>query len=227
MRKVVLGLIILFSLTACMNSKIDKEQALAFKTEYESLNGLSNTSGKEYRTVSISEENPFVKTTAEDIVKKIDNSETFYLYVGDKLCPWCRSVIEKAASIAMENEIYTIYYVDIWDDEGNEILRDKYTENADGTFTKVKEGTEAYYKLLAYFDEYLKEYTINDKSVGEKRIYAPNFFYVKNGKLERFTTARSDKQEDSRDELTKEILKDEEEKLLLFYLGDSCDIGGC
>ena len=32
----------------------------------------------------------------KDILKRIDNKETFYVYFGDRLCPWCRSVIEKS-----------------------------------------------------------------------------------------------------------------------------------
>ncbi len=223
----------LFTLTGCFGkekeeSKINKEAALEFKTSYESLNGKTNARGLEHRTVTISEENPFVTTTAEEIVKKIENKETFYVYFGDKLCPWCRSVVEKAVEVANKNKIYTVYYVPIWDNEGKEILRDKYVVNEKGNLEKTVEGTEAYFKLLEYFDSFLRDYTLTsgDKTImsGEKRIYAPNFMYVENGVLKRMTTGKSDKQTDSREVLTEEMLKDEEEAFKTFYLGDSCSL---
>ena len=39
------------------------------------------------------------------------------------------------------------------------------------------------------------------------------------------TTGRSDRQTDSRETLTEEMLKDEEEAFKTFYLGDSCSVG--
>ena len=33
---------------------------------------------------------------------------------------------EKSIEVAKEKNIEKIYYIDIWDDDGNEILRDKY-----------------------------------------------------------------------------------------------------
>ena len=38
------------------------------------------------------------------------------------------------------------------------------------------------------------------------------------------TTAVSDKQKDAREELTREILDDEEQMLLDFFLGTTCDV---
>lgn len=224
-------LLSLLTLTGCKKS-IDKEKALEFKKEYESLNGTVNARGVAHRNVEINEENPFVTTTAEDIVKRIENNETFYVYFGDKLCPWCRSVIEKAIEVANDNNITTVYYVPIWDNEGNEILRDKYILGDDGSLTRTVEGTDSYFKLLEAFDSLLSDYnlTVNSESVatGEKRIYAPNFVYVEKGKAVRLTSAISDKQTDSRGELTEEVLKDEEEAFLTFFLGEVCnDQTGC
>ena len=56
--------------------------------------------------------------------------------------------------------------------------------------------------------------------VGEKRIYAPNFFYMEDGVLKKMTTGISEKQEDSREELTKEILEDEEKLFSEFFTND-------
>ena len=199
--------IMLLGVTGCKNNKY----ALEFKEEYESLNGTTNKSGKEHRTISISKNNPFHKVEQKDIVKMIEDKETFYLYVGDPLCPWCRSVLEKSIEVAKENKVKEIYYIDIWDDDGNEILRDKY-ESKDGTLVKTVNGTEEYKKLLEYFDSVLSNYTVSDNDgnkieTGEKRIYAPNFFYIENGKVIKLVEGISDKQKDSREELTKEILE--------------------
>ena len=210
--------------------KKEKNYGLEFKNEYESLNGVVNKNGKEHRTISIKENNPYIKTTPEEIVKKIEKKETFYLYVGDPLCPWCRSVLEKSIEVAEKNGVKEIYYIEIWDDDGSEILRDKY-EIVNDKVTKTLEGTESYKKLLNYFDSVLKEYTIMDPngnrvSTGEKRIYAPNYFYVVDGKVKKMVSGTSDKQTDSRGELTKEILEDEENIFNEFFL-QACSIDGC
>lgn len=212
----ILTLVFVLILTGC-TSNSGKE----FKEEYESLNGLTNKNGKEHRTLNIDSDNPFEKITAKELVEKIEDEETFYVYFGDKLCPWCRSVIGKAIEVAKNKDIDKIYYVAIWDDEGTEILRDKY-ELKDGELEKTIEGTEEYKKFLEYFDNVLSEYNLTDSegnkiSTGEKRIYAPNFIYVENGETVRLVTGISEKQTDSRDELTEEILKDEEDAFNKFF----------
>ena len=204
---------------------VHKEQnkdALRFKTEYEALNGTKNSSGFTHRTVSISKNNPFVYVTGEEIVDKIENNETFYVYFGSAYCPWCRSVIEKAIEIAKDNNVDTIYYVDIWEGDHVEILRDTYKLNDDGELQLVLEGGKGYKDLLKYFDNVLGDYTLTDEAgkevaVGEKRIFAPNFIYVKNGKSVKITEGISEVQEDSRAKLTDEILKDEEKQFNEFF----------
>lgn len=224
-RKFLLGILLLltFILTACGSD------ALKFKKDYEDNNGKLNIAGKEHRTVEISKDNPFVYATDLDIVDKIENKETFYVYFGSTLCPWCRSVIEKFIEVANERGVKKVYYVDIWDSEGNEIMRDKYKVNDDGTLELVNEGTEAYRKLLAYFDSVLSQYNLtlngNKVSTGEKRIYAPNFIYVENGEAKDLVEGISDKQTDSREDLTEEMLNDEEEIFNNFFkASDVCKI---
>ena len=231
MKKKIIILILvitIFTITACNN----KSDAKMFKKDYESVNGKVSANGKEYRAVSISSNNPFIITTAEDIVAKVENNETFYVYFGSKLCPWCRSVIEKAIEVANLNEVDKIYYVDIWDDEREEILRDKYVLSDEGKAVLAKDGTEEYFKLLEYFDSVLPNYTYSanknggDKlDVQEKRIYVPTFIYVAKGEPIRYTSGISEMQTDSREELTKEILKDEEKLFDDFFISvcdDSC-----
>ena len=206
----ILLIVVLFTFSGCA-TKESKE----FKKEYEALNGQVNASGKEHRTVKISRNNPFVKVDASKIVEMIENKETFYVYFGDELCPWCRSVIEKAIEVAKKKNIDVIYYVKIWDKDGQEILRDKYAINDENNIEEIKSGTESYTKLLEYFDPMLSEYTLTESDgssieVGEKRIYAPNYIYVEDGEIKKLVEGISEKQADSREELTKEMLDDEE-----------------
>ena len=213
----VLMLICLICFCGCSSNK----SALAFKKEYESVNGTTNKSGKEHRTVIIDDDNPYEKVSAKTILESIDNKETFYVYFGDKLCPWCRSVIEKSIEVAKENKINKIYYVPIWNDDGEEILRDKF-ELVDGEVKKTIEGADEYKKLLEIFDEVLADYNLTDSDgnkipTGEKRIYAPNYIYIKDGKPTKLVTGISEKQTDSRGELTNEILEDEEKTFQEFF----------
>lgn len=217
---ILLLIVGIISLTACTNKKVSLTDAEKFKKEYESFNGKKNDYF-EYRDLSINEKNPFVYTTAEDIVKKIENKETFIVYFGDPECPWCRSIIEQAVKSAIENSIDKIYYVRIWNGFHNEILRDVY-ELKDGNPTIKTKGTEAYYKLLKYFDKLLGDYTLTDESknsvsVNEKRIFAPNFIYVKNGKAEELIEGISQKQESFNSELTEEVTKEEKKIFDNFY----------
>lgn len=232
MKKRLLAILILTviatSLIGCVKKEEPKvnEEAIKFKEEYESLNGKKNSKDVEYRSVSISEDNPFIYVDAKDILEKIDNDETFYVYFGDKQCPWCRSVIEKAIESAKKNNIDKIYYVSIWSDDHVEILRDTYTADNKGKLTKTHEGTEEYYKLLKAFDNVLTDYNVtytNKKkktvtvSTGEKRIFAPNFIYVEKGEAKELISGISEKQESSTSEFTDEILKEETEKFNAFF----------
>ena len=217
----VLILVCLFIFTAC------GKNSSTFKDDYESINGKANASGKIHREVTIPEDNPFEEVSAEDIVKKIENKDSFYVYFGSRLCPWCRSVIEKACEVSAIRGIAKIYYVDIWDDDGKEILRDKYILDENGKPVLESEGTNEYKKLLAYFDSLLREYNLTtddgkEISTGEKRIYAPNYFYIENGIPKKLITGKSDKLTDSRGELTEEILNDQT-KIFDDFFTEVCD----
>ena len=232
MKKYVFLTILIIGLvffTGCGNKNKD---AVKFKEDYEQFNDKETPSGKKYRKVSIDEKNPFVYTTGSDIVKRIEKKETFYVYFGDAKCPWCRSAIEKFIKVAKENKIDKVYYVNIWDDDYNEILRDKYELDDDNKPKKVSDGDKSYQKLLEYFDEFLSDYNLtNDDetiSVGEKRIYAPNFIYVYKGEAKALTTGNSDKQKDPYEKLTDEILEDEEDMFKDFFKkGKTCYEKGC
>lgn len=221
-RKVVLFSFIIIGamvLIFCGAKKQDLSDAIKFKEEYEGFNGKNNDYF-EYRSLSIDKKNPFIYTTAEDIVKKIENKETFIVYFGDPECPWCRSVIEEAVRSANNNNIKKIYYVRMWDGFHNEILRDVY-ELEDGEPVLKSKGTDAYYKLLTYFDSLLEEYTLTDNNnsinVNEKRIFAPNFVLVKKGEAKKIIQGISEKQESYNSDLNEKVINDEKNIFDAFY----------
>ena len=115
------ALLTLVTLTGC-----GKNYGKEFKEEYEALNGKILKGDIKYRDLNINENNPYEKVSIDKIAEMINNKETFYLYVGDPMCPWCRSGLEKMIEVANKEGIDKIYYVDFWDDNHNEILRDLY-----------------------------------------------------------------------------------------------------
>lgn len=216
MKKKVFLILILFIGLFVTGCSANNKDALKFKEEYEKINGdKTSYSDNKYRTLKIDKNNPYVYSNAKEILEKINNKETFYVYFGSSYCPWCRSVIEKSIETAEKNNIKKIYYVDIWNGFHNEILRDTYKLNDENEVEKEKDGTKEYYKLLEKFDNLLEDYTLTtddgeEVKVGEKRIFAPDFIYVENGVAKKITSATSEKQKDADAKLTQEILKDEE-----------------
>jgi hypothetical protein len=103
------------------------------------------------------------------------------------------------------------------------------TLDDNGNSVKVDDGTEEYFKLLEYLGELLPKYTYaanknggSQLNIDEARIYIPAFIYVVNGKPIRYITGISDLQTTSREELTEEMLKEEEELFDNFFL-NVCD----
>ena len=223
MKKKVFLILILFISLFVTGCSANNKDALKFKEEYEKINGdKTSYSDNKYRTLKIDKNNPYVYSSAKEILEKINNKETFYVYFGSSYCPWCRSVIEKSIESAQKNNIKKIYYVDIWNGFHNEILRDTYKLNDKNEAEKEKDGTKEYYKLLEKLDNLLEDYTLTtddgeEVKVGEKRIFAPDFIYVENGVAKRITSATSENQKDADAKLTKEILKDEEKSFDNFF----------
>ena len=193
----------------------------SFKSEYESKNDKISKNGSNYRFVSIPEDNPYVKVSPSEVLDLLDNKETFYLFFGDSLCPWCRAVIEKSIEVAKNKGIDKIYYLKIWDENGDEVLRDKYKlENNE--LVLEKEGKEEYYKLLDAFENFLDDYEFDGVSgekisTGEKRIYVPAFIYVKDGIAKKYTEGISDTKIDINGPLSGDILAEEEQIFNSFF----------
>lgn len=203
---ILLGVVLIFE--NFNEEKINNKDAITFKEEYESLNGeVNENNGKEYRSISITSDNPFVYKEADDIVDMINNEETFAVYFGFNSCPWCRSVIPTLIEVSKDVEIEKIYYVDVKE------IRDTIEINDNGELETTKEGTDGYYELIELLDNVLGDYTLtnsdgNKISANEKRIYTPNVVIVIDGVAEKLESGISDKQTDGYMELTEEIKED-------------------
>ncbi len=196
--------LMLFLVTGC-----GKSDAVKFKEEYESLNGTVSASGKEIRSITIDKDNPMIYKSADDIVKMIENKETFVVYFGFPACPWCRSVLPTLLDVSKDLGLDKIYYVDVLE------IRDTLKVNDNKEVVVDKKGTDAYYKLLELLDNVLSDYNLSDSEgnkveANEKRIYAPNVVGISNGKALELTTGISSLQTDGYMDLTDEMIKETE-----------------
>lgn len=204
--------IVLLLVSVLVISGCDKKSdSIKFKEEYESLNGKDNN-GNVIRVVNIDSDNPFIYKDASDIVKMINNKETFIVYFGFSKCPWCRSMIETLIKVANDYEIDTIYYVDVLD------IRDTLKLDDNNEVITEKEGSKDYMKLIKLLDNVLSDYNLKDEDgntieTGEKRIYAPNVISVVDGKATLLEEGLSDNQDDPYQKLTSDMLEEEYDKL--------------
>jgi hypothetical protein len=207
---IIILLVGVLFITGCDNGNT-KEEALAFKEEYESINSKDNGHGGTHRKLDVASDNPYKKVSATTIVNMIKNKETFYVYFGFKECPWCRSVIVESINMERKMDISKVYYVDVLN------IRDKM-EVKDGVAVTTTEGSKAYMKLLSQLKNVLDDYDLGTSVKSpEKRIYAPNFIKVVNGKAVKMTEGISKKQTDAYQELTSEIKKDEDKQFKEFF----------
>ena len=232
---VLIGALIVYIFSELFNEseipevKEQNKNALKFKEDYESLNGETLGENK-IRELSIPEDNPFIYKSAEDIVDMINNSETFIVYFGFNKCPWCRSVLPTMIESAKKKGIDKIYYVDVLD------IRDTYELDDNHKAVKTKDGSEGYNKLIDLLSSVLDDYapltyTKGKKTIkvniNEKRIYAPNFVIVKNGKPIALETGISERQKNAYEEITDAMTCEMREKFNCFFDKFNSDNGTC
>ena len=205
-KKIIISLIIVLLITGCFNKQENTQtDGYKFAEEYTSINGIENKSGKINREIKISDKNPFIYKTADELVELIDKKETFIVYFGFSTCPWCRSVLEELVKALDDNKVDKVYYVDVYD------IRDVKELDESGNIITSKEGSEGYMKLLERLNDVLDDYKLTKGEetieVGEKRIYAPNIVAVSRGKAIQLETGISDELTDPYSELTENIRK--------------------
>lgn len=110
--------------------------------------------GEEY---SISKNNMFVYATSEEAINILENG-TGIIYFGFPECPWCQAAVKMFYEVASKKNVEKIYYLNIKE------MREKNTED--------------YQKIVSLTSDYLFEDENN-----QKRIFVPDFYFVKDGKI--------------------------------------------
>jgi len=216
-KKIFLGIILLLlvfmvfvGIIAFRDKKIEddnkptsvSEDAIKFKEEYESLNGVVNESnGKKTKELSISTTNPVDILTEEETISLLEDG-TGILYLGFPECPWCRSMLPVLLNTLDNTSIDKLYYLNIYE------LRSVLELNKKNKVEVVRKGTDSYYKMLELMDEYLEPYYLtseDDKKIDtkEKRIYAPTVVAIKDGEIKGIHVSTIDSQKDPYKDLTK------------------------
>lgn len=217
-RLIIFIVILAFMLTGCISTTI-KDDALKFKEEYESLNDvLTSTEGVYYRNIKIDKNNPIIYTTFKEVKEKIENEESFILYVGFSACPWCRSVIPYVLEEAEEKGIDKIYYINVREDNSRgSDLRGYYKLDDNNQVVYDIYPDKYYHDVLNTLDEFLSPYTLSSEDgreieTGEDRLTAPTFIIYKDGKAIAVDECISEKQKDGYQKLTDEIIDEIKER---------------
>lgn len=128
--------------------------------------------------INISKNNPIKYVTLDEVVDIIQN-KTGVIYFGFPGCPWCRNMIPVLFEAAKNNNIDTIYYFN--------------PRNV------KKSDNDEYNKLKEILNEYLSE----DEN-GQKVLYVPDVYFIKDGKIVGHHLGTVDSQEDPTISLTEE-----------------------
>lgn len=128
--------------------------------------------------INISKNNPIKYVTLDEVFDIIQN-KTGVIYFGFPGCPWCRNMIPVLFEVAKNNNIDTIYYFN--------------PRNV------KKSDNDEYNKLKEILNEYLSE----DEN-GQKVLYVPDVYFIKDGKIVGHHLGTVDSQEDPTISLTEE-----------------------
>lgn len=128
--------------------------------------------------INISKNNPIKYVTLDEVFDIIQN-KTGVIYFGFPGCPWCRNMIPVLFEAAKNNNIDTIYYFN--------------PRNV------KKSDNDEYNKLKEILNEYLSE----DEN-GQKVLYVPDVYFIKDGKIVGQHLGTVDSQEDPTISLTEE-----------------------
>ena len=200
-------LLLFLSISLIIINKNNSKDSLKFKKEYESLNNIIDDKTKEkYINVDIPKDNPFIYTDTFEIIRKVNNKDTFAIFFSYNTCQNARKIIPNIINISKELSINEIYYLNIKD------IRNTLIINKNGYLETSKMGTEGYYQLLKIFDEILPEYKIDNKKLKPgKRIYAPSIISVVEGEPISITNLEKDNiliNEEDLNNNIKEVLSD-------------------
>lgn len=177
-----LFLLVLLCILGPVFAQTTVSDALRFKKEYESLNGLprSDTSFALYHTTYIPTENQVHYIDASGAYDLL-TAEFAIIYFGANWCPWCRNIIPILLEETEKAGVESLFYVDITDE------RDKFCIQK-GKAIKEIAGTKGYYQMLEALDAYLFPYTLTSESgkiidTGEKRLLIPFLVVISKGSI--------------------------------------------
>ena len=166
------------------------ESEKKFKEEFEALNGSANEEGITHITVTIPEDNNVEYLSLKDADKMLDAEEnkSGVILFGYASNPWGRNLIPLLLEVAKEKELDKIYYVNLMDEEGND-LRTTYTLDEKTGKLNMIQGENEYYNVRSSLTDYISDYVYynaKDKKTtmkGEKYLSAPTVVAIKDGKI--------------------------------------------
>lgn len=148
------------------------------KSDSEKFKAEYEALNNENVNINISKNNPIKYVTLDEVFDIIQN-KTGVIYFGFPGCPWCRNMIPVLFEVAKNNNIDTIYYFN--------------PRNV------KKSDNDEYNKLKEILNEYLSE----DEN-GQKVLYVPDVYFIKDGKIVGHHLGTVDSQEDPTISLTEE-----------------------
>lgn len=189
---IILSIVILsiFCITGCSKNEDLRKDSIKFKEEYESLNKTDDKSGNLYRTITISEKNPIIYTSTDELVESINNKESFIVFFGDKTSSWCRSVTPYMIDQANTQGIDKIYYISLEPKEDKEGVK---ALDGDISFQQIKD------------------------SLSKDKIDTPTLAVYVNGQVSKTTSGISSKQSDANQELSGEMIRETKEMFKQIY----------
>lgn len=149
---------------------------LFFRTDAEKFKSEYEKYNDSSVKMEISKDNPIKYVEMNEVFDILEN-KTGVIYFGFPGCPWCRNMLPVLFEVARENNVDTIYYFN-----PKEIRTDTNND---------------YNKLKGILNEYLE---INDE--GEKVLYVPDVYFVKDGKIMGHHLSTVESQKDPSIELT-------------------------
>lgn len=128
---------------------------LRFKFEYGMINYIPYENGEKI-VIDIPFNNGIKYLEGDEIIDTFRN-ETGIIYLGYSSCPWCRNIIEPLIEVAKENDIDTIYYVNVYHEK----------------FDSIKDELK----------EILNDYLRVDEETNQKVFATPDVYFIKDGKI--------------------------------------------
>ncbi|HHT38052.1 MAG TPA: hypothetical protein GXZ95_01400 [Mollicutes bacterium] len=150
---------------------------------YETNNDAKRFS-EEYSAVNISEDNPIVYKTDEEIIDILKNG-TGIIYFGFPECPWCKAAIPVLIDIVKDMDIKEMYYFNPKEIRAN--------------------NTDTYKEIVELLGD-----NLNADVDGNKKLYVPDVYFVSGGKI----VGHHFKTVDSHTDPSEKPLNDEQKKEL-------------